>query len=175
MASKDGYANLLAMPFGAGITVAARNRGAKPIEKVGVSMSVDRATDKNRADYAGRMRLRGVFQPAGTASQTNWRKPGWQRPLGVAGLLATRGRADRHRVAGGRRQAAGRLGDARARRVFWPARRIAQFHRALSGRRGDLSWRYMLLAPVKFEQSLVLAPNAGDKMGDRLALFYVQP
>jgi hypothetical protein len=32
----------------------------------------------------------------------------------------------------------------------------------------------MLLAPVSFERSLVLTANPGDKLGDRLALFYIQ-
>ena len=37
-----------------------------------VSMSVDRATDKNRADYAGRMRLRGIFQAGRSSRSTIW-------------------------------------------------------------------------------------------------------
>ncbi len=32
----------------------------------------------------------------------------------------------------------------------------------------------MLMAPVSFEQSLVLAPAADDKLGSRLALFYLK-
>jgi hypothetical protein len=48
------------------------------------------------------------------------------------------------------------------------------YFRALTGRRGSLAWRYMLLAPVSFEHSLVLSPNPGDKLGDRLALFYLK-
>jgi hypothetical protein len=48
------------------------------------------------------------------------------------------------------------------------------FYRALSGRSGPLAWRYMLLEPVSFEQSLTLKPNPGDKLGNRLALFYLK-
>ena len=48
------------------------------------------------------------------------------------------------------------------------------FTRTLCGRRGDLAWRYMLLAPVEFEQSLVISPNPGDQLGGRLALFYLK-
>jgi hypothetical protein len=32
----------------------------------------------------------------------------------------------------------------------------------------------MLMEPVSFERSLVLKPNAGDKLGSRLALFYLK-
>ena len=48
------------------------------------------------------------------------------------------------------------------------------FTRALGGRRGPLAWRYLLLAPVSFERSLALEANPGDKLGDRLALFYIK-
>jgi hypothetical protein len=48
------------------------------------------------------------------------------------------------------------------------------FFRALSGRKAGLAWRYMLLEPVSFEHSLVLKPNPGDKLGSRLALFYLK-
>ena len=48
------------------------------------------------------------------------------------------------------------------------------FYRALSGKSGHLAWRYLLLEPVSFEQSLTLQPNPGDKLGGRLALFYLK-
>ncbi len=76
MTQHDGFANLLAMPYGAGLSVAARNRGQKPIEGVAVSMSVDRASDANRAERVGRMRLRGIFQPAGSNASDLIRQSG---------------------------------------------------------------------------------------------------
>ncbi|MEX0678563.1 MAG: DUF1080 domain-containing protein, partial [Pirellulales bacterium] len=96
MTSRDGFANLLAMPYGAGITIAARNRGEKTIEGVAVSMSVDRATDSNRADYAGRMRLRGVFQAADSLSgelvhqlgRGRWVSLVYEQPEGAATGIA---------------------------------------------------------------------------------------
>ena len=48
------------------------------------------------------------------------------------------------------------------------------FMTALAGRKGELAWRYMLLAPPSFEQSLVVRPNSGDTVGNRLALFYLK-
>ena len=173
MASKEGVASLLAMPYGAGITIAARNRGAKPIENVAVTLSVDPANDKNRDDYAGRMRLRGIFQPAGslavdlarTSGQGRWVSLVYSQaddaPTGIA-ALAIDGKDCPGWAMAELDPFWGKPGEGK------------NFYRALSGRRGDLAWRYMLLEPVNFEQSLVLSPNPGDRLGDRLALFYVK-
>jgi 3-keto-disaccharide hydrolase/Protein of unknown function (DUF2961) len=173
LTARGGFANLLAMPYGAGLTVAARNRGEKPIEEVSVSMSVDRATDANRADYAGRMRLRGVFQAADSLCENLVEKLGsgrwvgfvYEQPeeaaTGIASLLLD-----------GRACEGWQMADLDP---FWGRPGESEnFYRGLSGRSGRLAWRYMLLAPVSFEQSLVLAPAAGDKLGSRLALFYLK-
>ena len=113
MANKDGYANLLAMPFGAGIKVAARNRGSKPIEKVGLSMSVDRR-DRQESRRLCRPDAAAGHLPAGRYRVEGTGEPGGQRALGGARLCPGRSR-DRDRVARRRRQAANRLGDERAR------------------------------------------------------------
>ncbi len=173
MSGKEGFANLLAMPYGAGLTVSARNRGSKPIENVAVSMSVDPANDKTREDYAARMRLRGVFQPAGSAMTDLVRQSGGGRWVAlVCGQAedATTGIASLS--VDGKDCDGWAMADLDA---FWgrPGE-PRNFTRALSGRRGDLAWRYMLLEPVNFEGSLVLRPNAADKRGDRLALFYLK-
>ncbi len=175
MASKDGVANLLAMPYGSGH---ARSRPAiaatKPIENVAVSMSVDRATDAKRDDYAGRMRLRGIFQPAGSRASDLVRQAGGGRWVSLVYEQPDEAH-DRHRLAWrstARSATAGRW-PTWIRFGAGPAKR-SNFYRALSGRRGDLAWRYMLLEPVDFEQSLVVKPNTGDKLGDRLALFYLK-
>ncbi|HEV3138223.1 MAG TPA: DUF1080 domain-containing protein [Pirellulales bacterium] len=170
MVQHDGFANLLAMPFGKGLSVAARNRGQKPIEKVGVSMSIDRAADKN---YAGRMRLRGVFQPAGSSSGELVHQPGsgrwvslvYQQPDGATTGISSL-------VVDGQARDGWAMPDLDG--FFGRPGEGSSFYRALSGRRGGLSWRYMLLEPVSFEHSLSLKSNAGDKLGDRLALFYLR-
>ena len=161
------------MPYGAGIAIAARNRGAKAVENVAVSLSVDAAGEQNRADYAGRMRLRGVFQPAGSLVTDLVRQSGKGRwvslvygesddaQTGIASLSVD-GQACPGWAMTNLDSFWGRPGEPR------------NFYRALSGRRENLAWRYMLLEPVTFEQSLVLAPNAGGKLGDRLALFYLK-
>jgi len=170
---KDGFASLLAMPYGAGITISARNRGEKPIDGIAVELSVDRATDQTRADYASRMRLRGVFQPAGSLSRDLVHQLGAGRwvslvydqsadsKTGIASL-----NVDGQPIANWSMNDLdplwGRPGES------------ADFYRALSGRSGSLAWRYFLLEPVSFEQSLVLKPNDGDQLGSRLALFYLK-
>jgi len=173
MASKEGVASLLAMPFGAGITIAARNRGAKPIENVAVTLSVDPANDKTRDDYAGRMRLRGIFQPAGSLDTALARTSGKGRWVSLV-----YGQADDAPIGIGALNVDGKdcPGWAMAELdPFWGKPGEGRnFYRALSGRRGNLAWRYMLLEPVNFDESLVLSSNAGDKLGDRLALFYVK-
>ena len=47
------------------------------------------------------------------------------------------------------------------------------FFTALSGRQGSLAWRFMMLAPVSFEESIAVEANEGDAVGGRLALFYL--
>jgi hypothetical protein len=170
---KDGVANLLSMPYGAGLKVAARNRGAKPIENVALSMSVDQATDKNRADYAGRMRLRGIYQPAGSAGSDLVRQAGSGRWVGFVYQQAAEtetGIASLEIDGTARDGWAMRELDA----FFGRPGEGENFITALAGRQGELSWRYLLLAPVTFEQSLVVKANDGDKVGGRLALFYLK-
>ena len=169
----NGFANLLAMPYGNGLIVAARNRGAKPIENVAVSMSVDAATEKNLDDYANRMRLRGIFQPASSAiadlakvaGAGRWVSLTYDMPdEGVTGASAL--------VVDGQTRDGWSMPNLDP--FFAKPGESNNYFRALTGRRGSLAWRYMLLAPVSFEHSLVLSPNPGDKLGDRLALFYLK-
>jgi len=173
LTDESGFANLLAMPYGAGITISARNRGPEPIKDVSISMSVDSATEANRADYAGRMRLRGVFQAADSLSDNlveqlgggRWVGFVYEQPdeaaTGIASLSLDGQASDGWQMAD--------------LDPFWGRPGESEnFYRGLSGRDGSLGWRYMLLEPISFEQSLVLAPAADNQLGDRLALFYLK-
>jgi hypothetical protein len=173
-AIKEGAANLLAMPYGSGLSVAARNRGSKAIEKVAISMSVDRATDKSRDDYKNRMRLRGIFQPAGSVPGNLVRQTGHGRWIGLVYEQPENSPTGLASLAVDGKECEGwSMADLDA---FWGRPGEARdFSRALSGRRGSLAWRYLLLEPVGFRESLVLKCNAGDALGDRLALFYLAP
>jgi hypothetical protein len=169
LVDRGGATNRLAMPFGNGITIAARNAGNKPIRDVGLTVSVEPATEQTRQDICRRMRLRGIFQPAypcatdlacqvgcGRLVALVYQQPDGQ-PTGIDAL-----------VVDGKPQAGwtvpnfdlllGRCGD---------------FRSCLSGRHKGLGWYYAMLSPVEFQQSLVLRAFPG-KVGDRLALFYVK-
>jgi hypothetical protein len=166
-----GYANLLAMPYGNGLVVAARNRGDKPIAGIGFSMSVDRATGDKAQDYAGRMRLRGVYQPAGKRGNQLASQLGAGRlvglvcdqpadkPIGIASLAI-----DGQNVDGWAMEdldpLLGRPGESE------------DFYTALSGRQGTLAWRYFVMEAVDFNQSLDLRATT-DQLGGRLALYYL--
>jgi len=169
---QGGFANLLAMPYGNGLVVAARNRGMEKIEGVGFSMSVDRATDANRADYAGRARLRGIFEPAGASDKPLVEASGagrlvaisYEQPEGsITGLAGLE--VDGQVVDGWAMDDLdplwGRPGEGE------------NYYTALAGHRGTLGWRFLVLEPVSFGTSLKLNAK-GDKLGGRLALFYVK-
>ena len=173
MTRESGYANLLAMPFGNGISIAVRNRASEPVEKVSVSMSLDRATEANRADYAGRMRLRGIYQPPGLhtdalaqqSGRGRWVSLVYDQPedgvTGMAGLTI-----DGQECEGWEMEELD---------PFWGRPGEGEnFSGALSGRRDGLGWRYMIMAPMSFSESIHLKPRENDKLGGRLALFYLQ-
>jgi hypothetical protein len=168
LADQGGPTSFLAMPFGKGITVAVANRGGRPIPGVGLSLSVEKADERTGPDIAGRMRLRGVFRSAqdGNSELINQKGSGrwvglvYQQPHGEPTAIATL-LVDGRPVDG------------------WSAPNLdaflgesGEFRRQLSGRQGPLCWRYLLLAPVDFQQSLVLK-DAGNQVGERLALFYM--
>ena len=169
LADQGGLTCVLAMPFADGITVAASNRGGKPIPAVSVSLSVQKANAGNKSDIAGRMRLRGIFQPAQENTSELVHQEGSGRCVGLVyqlpegdlegiDTLLVDGRPQSGWSAGTLDPFLGDAGD---------------FRKHLSGRQGVLSWRYLLLAPVDFQKSLVLK-TGGNRVGERLVLFYLK-
>jgi hypothetical protein len=166
---RDGWTNMLPMPFGDGITISATNRGSRPIADVAVEIAHEPATDQTRRDIAARPRLRGRFQPAEDGIGELVRQEGagrwvglvWatskEHPIGIAELTVD-GKPTPGWAAPNLDGLLGRGGDFRA---------------CLSGHLGPLAWRYMILAPVDFQKSLVLK-TTGNQVGDRLALFYLK-
>lgn len=169
LVDRGGVTNWLAMPFAKGIDVFLSNRGKRPIPAIGLTASVEPATAATREAVARRMRLRARFQPAGEDLQGlvhceglgRWLGLVYEEPKGtqtrIESLVVDGREADGwHDV--GLDGFLGRGGD---------------FRSAASGRRGSLAWRYLLLEPVDFRQSLVLKAS-GARLGDRLAVFYAQ-
>jgi hypothetical protein len=172
LTQKGGFANLLAMPYGNGLTVAARNRGAESIENVAMSMSVDRATDQTRDDYTGRMRLRGIFQPARADNRELLEQLGAGRWVGFVYEQPDEAMTGISTV-----EIDGQPRDGWAMEYLDPffgrPGESPNFFTALAGRQGNLAWRYLLLGPVGFKTSLRVRANSGDVVGDRLALYYL--
>jgi hypothetical protein len=168
MTDRGGPMVRLAMPYSREVRVSAVNRGSKPISDVGVTISYEPATDETRADFAQRMRLRGIYQGPGQDTmdlvrvEGSGRWVGWVfeqapgQPVAVESLTV-----DGQAVAGwenvGMDLLLGRGGD---------------FRSCLGGRFGGLAWEYLWLAPVEFRKSLALTANT-NKLGGRLALFYL--
>lgn len=170
MVDRGGVTNRLAMPFGNGITIAVLNTGAQPIHEVGLAVSMTPATEQTRNDICQRMRLRGVFQPAQEGASDLIQQAGCGRlvgfvyqqpegtPTGIDMLVIDGQPQDGWAATSLAPLLGGKHGD---------------FRSCLSGRRGAFSWCYLWLSPVEFQKSLVLKANTG-KLGDRLALFYLQ-
>ncbi len=179
LTDRGGPTNLLAMPYGDGITIAARNRGKKAISGVGVTISVEPANEANRREVAQHMRLRGVFKPGLAPNASNGspiaprEKTEWLRQDGAGrwvGLVyqQTKGKPTAMAsLAIDGRPAAGWSGSAAD--LFLGQN--GDFRKCLSGRHGELCWRYMLLEPVEFAKSLTL--EGVGPPGPRLALFYL--
>lgn len=162
--------NRLAMPFGKGIRLALVNRGAKPIEAVGLAVSVLRPTKENAKEVAQRMRLHAVYAPVEDGPGDLLNLHGAGRWVGLVYREAQGGKTgiDSFQVDG-------------AERPEWRWATLdplwgaggPEFRTALTGRRGDLAWSYMLLAPVDFGQSLKVTAQA-KRLGDRLVLYYAK-
>lgn len=170
LVDRNGVTNMLAMPFGAGIELALANRGKRAIRGVGMTISPELATEQNRSDFQNRMRLHAEFQPAGKQTAPLASSRGRGRWIGLvceppkdASLqidsLSVDGRAVGAWSGWSLDTLLGRSGD---------------FRSSLSGRHGPLAWRFLLVDPVDFRQSLELTPR-GPAPGARLAVFYLEP
>ena len=130
-------------------------------------MSVEQATDKNRADLArahasARRLSTGRLPPA-----LSW----CGRPAAGAGSGLSISRPTKRKPASPRSRSTARPATAgqcaELDAFFGRPGEGENFFTALAGRQGELSWRYLLLAPVTFEQSLVVKANDGDKVEQR--------
>ena len=168
---RGGATNMLAMPFGDGLTVRAENRGEKAIAEVGIDLSIEKATEKTRTEIAGRARLRGVFMPTGSGSNEVFRQDGSGRWAGLVLHLAEKGPI----TAKGNLFVDGRAADGWAGVTLddFLGRSDRDYRTCLSGRRQGMAWRYMLMAPVDFQKSIRLE-SSSDTLCDRLVLFYMK-
>ncbi|HXT59377.1 MAG TPA: DUF1080 domain-containing protein [Pirellulales bacterium] len=170
MVDRGGLTNLLAMPYRQGLSLAAVNRGARPISGVGAAVSYEPIANPDDARLAGR--LRGIFQPAASSpSRELISQSGRGRWIGIVVKWSpeTMPGIDSLAVDGQTLDAWSGLS---WNGFLGAADDASDIRRSLSGRRNGLAWRYLLLEPVDFQQSLVL--RGAEPAGDRLALFYIE-
>ncbi|HTU24796.1 MAG TPA: family 16 glycoside hydrolase [Pirellulales bacterium] len=171
---RTGFTSMLAMPFGDGITIRVRNAGKAILADIGVTLSVieDESGTWQKQDLAidRRLRLRGQFhRAAGAATWLEWRGTGrW------VGLVAQSPEDSSPQllsvVIDGNEQPgwksvsldaiAGIPGDEK------------EAFRLEGGHAHGLAWRYWQLAPISFQQSIVV--KAMPPAGDCLSLIYVR-
>jgi hypothetical protein len=179
MLYKDGYEHNLAMPFGDGIKIALANHSDEEIGPVSAEVLVAEAGAGDVAT-AARMRLRSAYLPAQEVGD---------------GAVAVVNQSGRGRLVGLIQETGNGPGPAIESLIIdgavqdgWRAGSMAGFfglggvegdgidgdvRHVLSGRVDGLAWRYLLLAPVEFGESLTLTAPAGQAVGNRLALFYI--
>jgi 3-keto-disaccharide hydrolase/Protein of unknown function (DUF2961) len=172
---RGGITNLLAIPFGRGLSISLKNKGDKPIADIGIDLSVEQATEANRESIAARGRLRGQLIDAGQDSaqsgKTLFAKQGSGR---LIGLIAEDG-AETKNLAIDSLSVDGQIIPG------WKASDFGQFlgsvsddfRSCLSGRHKGLLWRYLLLAPVEFEKSIEMKVT-GKELPRRLVLYYCE-
>jgi hypothetical protein len=86
LTDREGPINRLAMPFGNGLRMSLVNRGDEPIDGVALTASIQQPVDDDQSqDFAGRLRLRGVFRAAAedSAESTWFERKGGGRLVGL--------------------------------------------------------------------------------------------
>jgi len=167
LVDRGGVTSVLAMPYGKGLSIAAVNKGNRPTTPVGLTLSYERAADANRDDVRHRMRLRGIFQAAGEAGPDLLQLAGPGRWIGLVCEEPKGGRLAIDALDVDGKPAEG-WNSLDADLLLGQG---GEFRSSLSGRLRGLWWRYLLMEPVDFRQSLVLKCSGSSAAG-RLALWY---
>jgi hypothetical protein len=169
--NRNGWTNMLAMPFRSRLTIAVANHGRRPVNPVGITISYQPLSDSNDPRLAHR--LRGVFATESDPADRCWTTQsgsGW-----FIGLVTQLGQAsvgiDALEI-DGRPREGWRSTDGRS--FFGMAPEVTNERHSLSGRQGGFQWRFFLLAPPEFRESFQLRASEGAPLGNRLALFYIR-
>lgn len=164
---RDGYRTLLAMPYADGLQITAVNRGKQPLKDVGLQVSYVPTRIGPNGEH--RMRLHGQFIEADDNPLIDLHGAGR-----LIGLVYAMGDAplpvietslvDGHKSHG--------LMPANLRVFFnLPEKPTDDLRGALSGTLNGLAWRYLLLTPIDFRESLLVELNEATP-ADRLVLWY---
>lgn len=168
--NRNGWTNMLAMPFRTRLTMALANRGRRPVNPVGLMVSYQPLTDASDPRLAGR--LRGVFATDDDSTNRTWVKQSGsgrfigfitQYGKGKAGIDAL--------LIDGQPRPGWHSPDRRI--LFDRDSKATSDRHSLSGGHDSFQWRFFLLAPPRFARSFELRATEGQWLGPRLALFYI--
>jgi hypothetical protein len=169
--NRNGWTNMLAMPFSKRLTMAVVNHGRRPVQPVGMMVCYQPLDNADDARLA--RRLRGVFESEENASADR----SWVKQSGAGrfiGLVAQYGKAAagiESLIVDGEPQSGWHSPDGQ---TFWSIEPAAANQRhSLCGRQGGFQWRFFLLAPPEFRKSFDLRATEGPPLGGRLALYYM--
>jgi hypothetical protein len=169
--NRNGWTNMLAMPFRSRLTMALANQGRRPVNPVGLLVSYQPLTNVN--DPRLSHRLRGGFESDQTSADRAWVKQTGSGRL--IGLVTQYGKATADidsLVIDGKPQNGWQ---SRGWQTFLGVEPTATDERhSLSGRQGGFQWRFLLLAPPDFHQSFELRATDGSPLDNLLALFYMK-
>lgn len=169
--NRNGWTNMLAMPFGSRLTIAVANHGRRPVSPVGVMVSYQPLTDAGDPRLA--CRLRGWFETEAKPSDRSWvKQSGSGRFVGLVTQYGKIGAGVESLIIDGQGQDGWHSPDWRTVLGFGP--KATDERHSLTGRQGGFQWRFFLLAPPAFHESFRLRAPDGPPLGNRLALFYLQ-
>jgi hypothetical protein len=169
--NRNGWTNMLAMPFSKRLTMALANHGRRPVQPVGMTVSYQPLDDANDPRLA--RCLRGVFLSEGnSSSDRSWiKQSGGGRFIGLVAQYGKAGAGIDSLLIDGQPQPGWNSPDART--FFGMEPKATNERHSLCGRQGGFQWRFFLLAPPEFRQSFDLRATEGPSLGERLALFYM--
>jgi hypothetical protein len=169
--NRNGWTNMLAMPFSKRLTVVMANHGRRPVNPVGMLVSYQPLKDANDPRLA--RRLRGVFlSESDSSSERSWAKQsGGGRFVGLVTQYGKAAAGVESLVIDGQPRDGWHSPDWRTLMGIEP--KTGDERHSLSGRQGGFQWRFFLLTPPEFSDSFDLRASGGPALGDRLALFYM--
>ncbi|HWB13286.1 MAG TPA: family 16 glycoside hydrolase [Pirellulales bacterium] len=169
--NREGFTNMLAMPYRSRLTIVVANRGRRPVSPVGLVVSYQPLADVDDPRLAHR--LRGTFQTATDSADREWAKQtGAGRFVGLVTQYGKMAAGVDSLLIDGKPQDGWHSPDWRTILGIDP--QATNERRSLTGRQGGLQWRFFLLAPPEFHELFELRATEGPRLGNRLAIFYLK-
>lgn len=188
MTKKDGFRSFLPMPYGAGLRAALVNRGQETLRDLALEVSYVPATNTEAAPW----RLVALWEPGESTRSHLARLSGQGRLVGIVAQQTDKlppletPRVDGEPLSGrivpdlslffgvpaARPAAEPVVKKAAAEGRGRPKAAGPDERHALSGRQGELVWRFLLLDTLGFDRSLELETAGDGRLGDRVVFWY---